>query len=393
VHTSSVLRRLCVGTGSLALVAGLAGCSGSPSSEPTGGLAIVVGAHSNMPAASLDGAAHDALEAAVTNRSYLSVVVADGAPFESVTGRLVVSDANEVARTADEAANRQKVQAAVSGAAARAAQTDLLAALDLGARSLSAAGGAHTIVVLDSGLSTVAPLDFTQAGLLDADPTELADSLQAAGELPDLAGADVVFQGLGDTAAPQPAVGRAQRANLVAIWTAVATAAGAGSVTVEESPLSTEPAGGLPPVTPVPVSPGLRCSASTVTLTGGDVAFRADSASFVDPAAAADTLAPIAKQMVDGKLTAGVSGMTAAVGDLAGQQTLSRQRAQAVADLLVRLGVPADGMTVAGLGSEFPGYVEDHDAAGTLVPDRAAANRKVVIDLAGASADVTCALG
>jgi outer membrane protein OmpA-like peptidoglycan-associated protein len=393
VHTSSVLRRLCVGTGSLALVAGLAGCSGSPSSEPTGGLAIVVGAHSNMPAASLDGAAHDALEGAVTNRSYLSVVVADGAPFESVTGRLVVSDANEVARTADEAANRQKVQAAVSGAAARASQTDLLAALDLGARSLSAAGGAHTIVVLDSGLSTVAPLDFTQAGLLDADPTELADSLQAAGELPGLAGADVVFQGLGDTAAPQPAVGRAQRANLVAIWTAVATAAGAGSVTVEESPLSAEPAGGLPPVTPVPVSPGLRCSASTVTLTGGDVAFRADSATFVDPAAAADTLAPIAKQMVDGKLTAGVSGMTAAVGDLAGQKTLSRQRAQAVADLLVRLGVPADGMTVAGLGSEFPGYVEDHDAAGALVPDRAAANRKVVIDLAGASADVTCALG
>jgi hypothetical protein len=48
---------------------------------------------------------------------------------------------------------------------------------------------------------------------------------------------------------------------------------------------------------------------------------------------------------------------------------------------------------VAGVGSDFPGYVEDHDADGHLLPAAAAANRKVVLELGGGSADVTCALG
>jgi outer membrane protein OmpA-like peptidoglycan-associated protein len=141
------------------------------------------------------------------------------------------------------------------------------------------------------------------------------------------------------------------------------------------------------------VGAGVQCTAGTVVLTGGDVAFRPDSAVFVDPAAASQTVAPVAEQMVDGQLRASITGMTADVGDLTGQQLLSRQRAQAVADLLISLGVPADRMTVAGMGSQFPGYVEDHDADGHLLPAAAAANRKVVLELGGASADVTCALG
>jgi outer membrane protein OmpA-like peptidoglycan-associated protein len=102
---------------------------------------------------------------------------------------------------------------------------------------------------------------------------------------------------------------------------------------------------------------------------------------FVAPDAAADTLRPIAEQIVDGGLTATVTGTTARVGDLQGQRALSLERAQAVADVLADHGVPADAMTVAGLGSEFPGYVEADPAA----------NRKVVLQLGGASAGVTCA--
>ncbi len=392
MHRTSLLRRLPVLVGTVGLVVALAGCE--ESAEPTGGLAIVVGAHSNMPTPALDGAGGDALRAAIAAESHLSVVVADGRPFEAVPGgSLAVDHANEVAEEADRERHRRTVEAALRDAAARTPEVDLLGALALGARSISAASGPHTIVVVDSGLSTVAPLDFTQAGLLDADPAELADSLKRAGELPDLTGADVVFQGLGDTADPQPAVGRAQRANLVGIWTALVRAAGAGEVRIEESPLSGAAAGGLPSVTVAPVSSGVVCSAGTVVLTGGDVAFQADSAVFLDRAAAEATLEPIARQMVTGSLTAELTGTTADVGDPAGQRTLSQQRAQAVADLLADLGVPAGSMTAVGLGSQFPGYVEDHDAAGALVPAAAAANRKVVIDLGGASADVTCALG
>jgi outer membrane protein OmpA-like peptidoglycan-associated protein len=59
-------------------------------------------------------------------------------------------------------------------------------------------------------------------------------------------------------------------------------------------------------------------------------------------------------------------------------------------DLLVSLGVPADRMKAVGLGSDFPGYTEDHDAEGALIPESAAANRKVIIELIGAAGEVTC---
>jgi outer membrane protein OmpA-like peptidoglycan-associated protein len=242
-------------------------------------------------------------------------------------------------------------------------------------------------------LSTVAPLDFTEPGLLDSDPTELATSLAAAGELPDLAGAAVVFQGLGDTADPQPTVGRAQRRNVIAIWTAIAEAAGASEVLVEETPLDGPAAPGLPDVSIVPPGSSVECTPGSVVLTGGDVAFTADSAEFVDPQAARETLRPIAEQMVAGRLTATVTGTTARVGDGGGQQRLSEERAQAVAEELTGLGVPAASLTVVGLGSEFPGYVADHDAAGNLIPAAAAANRKVVITPSAGSTGVTCALG
>lgn len=388
--TRSPVLRLTIAAGTLAVAVGLTGCT--EPAEPTGGLALVVGARSNMPAPTVDGAAAAALESALALQSDLSLVVADGAPFELDAWSLVVSDANEQAAEADRAAHRQRINQALAGAAAETPEVDLLAALELGARSISSAGGPHTLVVVDSGLSTVAPLDFTEPGLLDADPAELAASLDAAGQLPDLAGADVVLQGLGDTADPQPAIGRAQRANLVAIWTAVAEAAGAGDVRVEDAPLTGAAVGGLPDVSVVPPGDSVQCTADAVVLTGGGVAFEPDSATFVDPAAAADTLRPIAEQMSGGGLTATVTGTTARVGDPAGQQTLSLQRAQAVADVLTDLGVPARSLAVVGLGSEFPEYVVDHEPDGSLIPAAAAANRKVVIDLTGAPAAVTCAL-
>ena len=187
MHGTTVLRRLAVTACSVALVAGLAGCSGSP--EPTGGLAIVVGARSNMPPPSLTGKAVDAREEALVSQAYLSVVVADGEPFQmDGAGVLVARDENDVVQKQDRERNRQAIDAMLAEARAKTPETDLLSALDLAARGISSAPGDHTIVVLDSGLSTVEPLDFRTPGLLDADPVELADSLKAAGELPDLAG-------------------------------------------------------------------------------------------------------------------------------------------------------------------------------------------------------------
>jgi outer membrane protein OmpA-like peptidoglycan-associated protein len=397
VHSSSVLRRLVGGAGALALLTGLAACAGSVGSSepteratPTDGLAIVVGAHSNMPPASLDGAAREALNEAVMAESYVALVVADGAPFVVPgDGPLVVDHSNSEREKRSRAENQRNVEQAIDSAAAKTAETDLLGALHLAGRSIADLPGERTIVVVDSGLSTVVPLDFTQPGLLDADPDELATSLEAAGELPDLAGATVVLQGIGDTAPPQQPLSHGQQESLRAIWMAIVDAAG-GEVSKVEKPLSGDPVDDLPPVTPVPPSVP-QCTAGTVTLTGADVAFQPNSATFVDQAAAEAVIRPIAQQLVDAGVLATVTGMTANVDGLEGQIKLSGERAEAVKALLVSEGVPADRLTVIGLGSNFPGYVQDHDAAGNLLPAEAAQNRKVVIDPEDVSTSLSCA--
>ncbi|MGY2084393.1 OmpA family protein [Blastococcus sp. SYSU DS0539] len=367
----TVRRRLLAVAGTLAVASTLLGCTATPPADPSGGLAVVVGAHSNMPAATVGGVAAQVLTNAVATRAAVSYVVADGAPF-------VVGDA----RPAD--AGRESLDEQLTSAAAKTPETDLLTALGLAVGEIAAADGRRTILVVDSGLSTIGALDFRQRGLLDADPADVVASLQAAGALPDLGGVHVVFQGLGDTAAPQPSLGEPVRRQLADLWTAVALASGALDVSVERTPLEGEPVPGLPPVSPVGPGGGMTCTQNTVVLDGGAVAFQADTAAFQDAAAAAAKLQPIADRMRAAGVTATLTGTTADVGDAEGQQRLSRQRAQAVADLLGSLGVPADRMTVVGLGSDFPGYVQDRDGNGTLSPAAAAQNRKVTIELVGA---------
>jgi outer membrane protein OmpA-like peptidoglycan-associated protein len=367
----------------------MAGCGDKP--EPTDALAVVVGAHSNMPGPTLAGKALTVRERALVSQAYVAIVVADGLPFISGhPGYLVTRNSNSEIQRRDRERNRRLMDAQLSDAKAQTPETDLLGALDVAARAISSAPGHHTIVAVDSGLSTVAPLDFRTPGLFDSDPAELATSLKTARQLPDLSGVDVVFQGLGDTAVPQAEIGRPQRTSLIGIWTAIAKAAGASDVKVEASPLTAKPQPGLPPVSPVVFDNGMSCAGSVVTLTGGDVAFIPDSADFKDRAAAAAVLGSIARQLTGGRATATLTGTTAAVGDKAGQVALSQQRAQAVAALLVSLGVPGDRLTEVGLGSTFPGFVPDHDASGNLIPAAAARNRKVTIELSGISIQDVC---
>jgi outer membrane protein OmpA-like peptidoglycan-associated protein len=108
------------------------------------------------------------------------------------------------------------------------------------------------------------------------------------------------------------------------------------------------------------------------------VAFRPDSSDFVDEAAAREVLLPLAQRLRGGSGPVNVTGTTARVGSLEGQRALASKRAQRVSALLVELGgLDPARMHVQGLGSEFPEYVPDHDAVGTLLPQAAAVNRAV----------------
>ncbi|MGY1792819.1 OmpA family protein [Geodermatophilus sp. SYSU D00525] len=338
-------------------------------------MAFVVGARSNMPAPRLDGRALDALDTALEDQSLAAIVVADGEPHLVGTQQLVAEGATGPAREASREDNRRAVEEGLTTAEADDEEVDLLAAVDLAVRSISSAEGRHTVVVVDSGLSTAGAVDFRRSGLLDADSDTLAGELAEAGRLPDLEGVTVVFQGIGDTFAPQAPLERPQRTNLIDIWTALARTAGAADVVVEESPL-TQPPAVLPAVTPVEVAGAQTC---TVTLTEDAVRFVADSAEFLDRDAAVAALTPLAQQLSRPGVSATVTGTTADVGDLDGQLQLSLERAQAVEELLVDLGARPDGMTAIGLGSDFPEYVEEP----------AEENRKVVVQIVG-GAGLTC---
>jgi len=76
-------------------------------------------------------------------------------------------------------------------------------------------------------MSTVEPLDFSLAGVIDAKPADIVSYLQDSAQLPDLAGIGVVLTGIGEEAAPQPALPQPSRTNLTAIWTSIVVAAGA----------------------------------------------------------------------------------------------------------------------------------------------------------------------
>lgn len=357
----------------------LAGCgAGSGSGEP-GALAIIMGAHSNMVAPSLINTVRAEIDTASGLGSLVTVIVPDGTPTASATLDLATRNDNPLYKQ-DKVT---QLSTLLDSTRADSPEVDLLAALSLAARSVIEAAGPRIIIVIDSGLQTAGALRFQDqdGALLSANPSEVVDLLRRTRQLPDLTGIRVVFTGLGDTAPPQPTLPQPARAVLVELWTAIVTAAG-GNAELKQAPLpSTRTLEGLPPVSIVPVAVRPVGPPPAVTvLRDGTVGFLPDQAVFRDPAAAREVLADYAREISNGK-RAVLTGTTSSAGDAAGRLTLSRDRANAVRQLLIDLGAAADRIQAVGLGSDFPGYVPDRDPAGNLDPVAAARNRQVIIEL------------
>ena len=364
-----------VGLG-LALVAGCGSAGGN--GEP-GALAVIVGAHSNMVAPSLIAGVRDEIDTASSLGSPATVIVPDGSPSASATIELATPNDNPLYKQ-DQV---NQLNGLIDRTRADSPEVDLLGAIALAARSVTDAAGPRTIIAIDSGLQTTGALRFQDqdGALLDANPSEVVDLLRRTRQLPDLTGIRVVFTGLGDTAAPQQTLPQPARAVLVELWKAIVDAAG-GTVEIKEAPLpNTRTLDGLPPVSVVPVA--LRSIGpvpSVSVLRDGTVGFLPDQAVFRDPGQARAVLTDYAREIQNGK-RALLTGTTASAGSKEGRLQLSRDRAAAVRDLLISLGAPGDRIEARGLGSDFPGYLQDRDPQGNLDPLRAAQNRQVIVEL------------
>lgn len=358
---------------------------------PVGPMAFAVSGRANSPEPGLPQSIQDATVSVLTRavdedyRPRVTLVNLDGRPTSAGSETYASDAGNGIAAEDDRNQFLNGFGEALTSLRAQTPEADVLTALDLAGRS---AGGQRpgTVVLVDSGLSTVAPLDFRQRGLLDAPPAETVDALRAANALPALQGVTVVLAGLGDVAAPQTALAPAQRTSLVALWTAVAEAGGAACVAVVDEPRGGDAPSDVPPVSLVDVPPPPTITPGQVTALPDDnsVGFQPDTAEFRDRNAARAVLTPFAQFLTESPARRlALTGTSARAGTLPGQIDLSTRRAEAVKALLVELGAPADRISTRGVGSEFPGYVDDIGPDGRQLPGPASANRTVIVEPTG----------
>jgi outer membrane protein OmpA-like peptidoglycan-associated protein len=349
------------------------------------GVVLIVGAHRDAPAPSaLAPRVACLVGAAIEHGKPVILVDATGQPdvvaprLLSVTGgTLAQQDSPRVAQDV------QRVSDAIAGLRPKAPGVDDLAALALAADAAQADGLPHAmLVLLDSGLDDRGALSFTTAGLLAAEPSEVASQLKATGNELHLRGFTVELVGIGFTARPQAPLDAKWRGNLTAIWQAVVASAGAAAVVIPQ------PAEGASVRTSEPVKlitvpadqPARPAPGAHIVFTGeSPVRFKPNTTVFVDPAAAQR---PIAEWLAaDRSRHALLVGTTADVGPMSGQVALSLQRAGRARAVLQALGASRSQITIEGVGSDFPQFVPDRSASGALLAGPATLNRSVRITL------------
>ncbi|WP_022901374.1 OmpA family protein [Humibacter albus] len=383
--------RLVAPTLAAALVAvALVGCSSSGSTGACSqtnkrNIGVVAGDTANAPAVEVTSSAEEQLKASSSSNGSVTIVIPSGTP-EARGTTLLGSTANDaIVCTSDQRDKLASVTKYIESLKASKAQVDFLDAIDASARSLGS--DPVGVLVIGSGLQTVDPLNFSVAGLLSATPKQVAADLKSKGELPtNLKGVTVYWAGMGDVAGDQQALSIAERSNLEAIWNAIITAAG-GTLSLLPEPASGAAASGLPAVTAVPVATAATSTdwSQPVVVRDSDLLFTKNTATFSDPATAQKVLAALVPaieqngQVITITGTASKDQATSNASDL----TLSEQRADAVKQALVALGVSASLLKTAGVGHDWCGFKSETDASGKYSESLAEQNRTVILTSPG----------
>jgi len=392
------------------------GCNGGEQEEneqPLVAVAIVMGNHGNAFGLNLSSPNLIATVSDAASNGFVSVTCCDGQPHIVSADKYVIPpqyrQADPAKLKADAQQKAANILAGLVHIKAKNPELDTLAALAQAVRSFAAApdGSQKIIYVLDSGLSTTGQLDFRK-NLLDAEPGAIADLLAERDAVPDFTGITVKWQQLGDASAPQKPLSYAQAQKLGAIWTAIVEKGG-GRMEISNVPSSqtANDASQYPPVsivdlpledpisfeTPEPFPTPTTTPEPAVTLEQAEtfdptettvfreqlVRFIGGSAEYVDPVKAEAVLRPAADYMTRHPEFKGLLIGTTATGRKGFCLKLSQERAKAVYDTLVSMGVQSGQLITLGLGFDDPWHIADTDSKGYLTEHLASQNRKVVL--------------
>lgn len=358
------------------LVAASCAACGQDSREATT-VRIGVTASANEPRVQLTRTVVDRLSEAVNDGATRVVVYRQGERSGSAHSDedFTIRDGNDIET---DAARRQlgfeqnlaRLAGQLSGLGGTSTDLDPLSVL----ADMASVDGPAVLVLQSSGLQTTDPLDLTRLGL-DFDVAAVVASVPDDA-LPELTGKDVIFSGLGQVIGDQPQLPPAAREALVQLWLGVCAKFGANSCTHDTEPV---PGGASIGRAEVPiVDIGEVVHQDALVHLPSSVLFKAGSDELAP--GAREALAEVAKKF-DGRTTARVIARTASSASAEAAADLTRRRGQRVVSALVELGVSRAAFTeVLGLGFTSPLAV-DLDNAGDLIPDAAARNRSVVVEL------------
>lgn len=379
----------------LSTVCALTACEvDTPFSRPAAmanGVGVVVGSSAHEPRLTAEQWEAEIVEH-VGDGTTLTLVSADGEAEVLATWRVALpANASEARHDLEDQVDRLSRGAAAT--TATAAEVDPWGALAAARRALGEVAEC-TLFTSSSFLSTVLPIDLPRLGL-GVEVTDLATQLVEAGALPDLTGCTVVALALGETAGQQAALDEQGRASLASLVVTLLELAGA-EVDLSQTLRGEAPGDGLPPVTAVPVVPFVPSAAAVpapsqpcrAEIPESVVRFIADQAVFVEPEAAAATIASAAEALRGCDLSAlTVYATTSSAGDAASRLALSEQRGRAFAEpLATALGIDPATINVVGLGAcegpaagASPVSCVDDRPNGELDLDLAQLNRRAVV--------------
>ena len=340
--------------------------------------AVVLGSHANSPAPTVE-LLDCYMSAALTDGHRVVVIVNDGQP-EAVMDLSITISPRPQSGVKDRNSARTELEQAFS-TTADDEENNPLEAIAQAARSLSTTEGPRLVLVVDSMLQTTGALPM-QDGMIGMDSQDAVEYLTSTGQMPELAGTTVVILGLGATSQPQQPLDSRTTRQLEELWRTILAAAGA-EVVIDVRMPTADPQPGLPPVTPVVVEspePPIIQGECRVRLEEATIGFLPNSAEFLSPEAARGAIDQVADELRACPSDIVVTGTTSSAGTERGRRIVATARATAVAEELAqRLGISVEDIDIRGVGTNFPEFVPDRDAAGQLMPAQARENRSVII--------------